>query len=185
MVWDVQNALVNSIFDKDEFLGNLKTVIHAARKRGISIIYTKITPLPADSNSSWSIYIMMKRYGVDDPAKLPEFLKPGTSDADIPADVAPLDNDLVIKKHTASIFIDTHVEYMIRNKGIDAIVFTGISTEFGISSSARDASNRGFYPVVLKDCVSSRDKEMHEASLKALAGLCIVVPFAEVIKEWK
>jgi len=185
VVWDVQNALVNNIYNKKEFLINLKAVISTAREKEISIIYTKITPLSADYNSSWSIYMMMKRYGVNDPAKLPEFLKPGTADAQIPAEVVPSDNDLVINKHTASVFIGTHVEYMLRNKGIDAIVFTGISTEFGIASSARDASNRGFYPVVIEDCVSSRDKELHDASLKVLSGQCIVVPCADVIKEWK
>ncbi len=185
IVWDVQNALVNSIFNKKEFLTNLKVLIQKAREKGISIIYTKITPLPPDYNSSWSIYMMMRRYGIKDPAKLPEFLKAGSSDADIPDDVAPSHNDLVINKHTASIFIGTHVEYMLRNKGIDTVVFTGISTEFGVASSARDASNRGFYPVVAEDCVSSMDKEMHEASLKILSRLCIVVPSAEIIEEWE
>ncbi len=185
VVWDVQNALVNNIFNKEGFLKNLKDIIHAAREKEISIIYTKITPLPPDYNSSWSVYMMMKRYGVGDPAKLPQFIKPGTTDADIASDVSPSEEDVVIKKHTASIFIGTHVEYMLRNKGIDTIAFTGIATELGVASSARDASNRGFYPVVVKDCVSSMDKEMHEASLKVLSRLCIVVPCAEVIKEWK
>jgi len=118
VVWDVQNALVNNIYNKKEFLTNLKAVIHKAKEKGISIIYTKITPLSADYNSSWSIYMMMKRYGVNDPVKLPEFLKPGSADAQISAEVVLSDNDLVINKHTASIFIDTHVEYMLRNKGI-------------------------------------------------------------------
>ncbi len=185
VVWDVQNALVNNIFNKEEFLTNLKAVIDTAREKGVSIIYTKVTPLPPDYNSSWSIYMMMKRYGIDNPAKLPQFMRPGTTDADIHADVAPSDRDVVINKHTASIFMGTHVEYMLRNKGIDTVIFTGISTEFGVSSSARDASNRGFYTVVVKDCVSSMDKEMHEASLNILSRLCIVVPCAEVIKECK
>lgn len=185
VVWDVQNALVNNIFNKEEFLTNLKAVIDTARENEISIIYTKITPLPPDYNSSWSVYMMMKRHGVDDPAKLPQFMKPGTTDADIASDVAPSEEDVIIRKHTASVFIGTHVEYMLRNKGIDTIVFTGIATELGVASSARDASNRGFYPVVVKDCVSSMDKEMHEASLKVLSRLCIVVPCAEIINEWK
>jgi nicotinamidase-related amidase len=185
VVWDVQNALVNNIFNKKDFLTNLKAVIRTAREKGVPIIYTKITPLSTDYNSSWSIYMMMKRYHVNDPAKLPEFLKPGSADAQISAEVVPSDNDVVINKHTASVFIGTHVEYMLRNKGIDTIVFTGIATEIGVASSARDASNRGFYPVVVNDCVSSMDKEMHDASLKVLSRLCIVVTSDEVIKEWK
>jgi nicotinamidase-related amidase len=185
VVWDVQNALVNNIYNKKEFLTNLKAVILTAREKGIPIFYTKITPVSADYNSSWSLYMMMKRYRVNDPAKLPELFNPGTADVEFPAEVVPADNDVVINKHTASIFIGTHVEYMLRNKGIDTIVFTGIATEFGVASSARDASNRGFYPVIVKDCVSSMDKEMHDASLKVLSRLCVVVASDEVIKEWK
>jgi nicotinamidase-related amidase len=43
---------------------------------------------------------------------------------------------------------------MLRNAGINAVVFTGIATEFGVESSARDAFNRGFYCVVVSNCVS-------------------------------
>jgi nicotinamidase-related amidase len=51
VVWDVQNALVNNIFNKKEFLSNLKTVISKAREKGVSVIYSKITPLPPQYNS--------------------------------------------------------------------------------------------------------------------------------------
>jgi len=62
--------------------------------------------------------------------------------------------EIIINKHTASIFIDTAFERMLRNAGINAVVFTGIATEFGVESSARDAFNRGFYCVVVSNCVS-------------------------------
>jgi nicotinamidase-related amidase len=126
----------------------------------------------------------MRRYGVDDPAKLPPFMKPGTSDAEIASDVAPSGEDIIINKHTASIFIGTHVEHLLRNKGIETVVFTGISTEFGVASSARDASNRGFYPVVVSDGVSAMDREMHELALKVLTRMVIVTPAAEIVKAW-
>ncbi|MCL4558423.1 MAG: cysteine hydrolase [Deltaproteobacteria bacterium] len=185
VVWDVQNALVNSIFNKQEFLSSLKTIIGKAREKGVPVLYSKITPLPPQYNSSWAIYSTMRRYGVDDPAKLPPFMKPGTPDAEIASEVAPAGDDLVIPKHTASFFIGTHVEYMLRNKGIETVVFSGIATEFGVESSARDASNRGFYPVVVSDCVSSMDKGMHEIALKVLARMAITAQSADIIKAWK
>lgn len=184
VVWDVQNVLVNNIFNKQEFLANLKSVISRAREKGVPVIYSKITPLPAQYNSSWAIYSMMRRYGIDDPAKMPPFMKPGTADAEIAADVSPSGDDTVVNKHTASIFIGTHAEYMLRNRGIETVVFTGIATEFGIESSARDASNRGFYPVVVSDCVSSMDKGMHELALKVMTRMVITAPSAEIIKAW-
>lgn len=184
VVWDVQNALVNNIFNKKEFLSTLKTVITKAREKGVPIIYSKITPLLPQYNSSWAIYSTMRRYGVNDPAKLPPFMKSGTIDAEIASDVTPSADDIVINKHTASLFIGTHIEYLFRNKGIETIVFTGISTEFGVASSARDASNRGFYPVVVSDGVSSMDKEIHELALKVLTKIVIVTPTAEILKAW-
>ena len=45
---------------------------------------------------------------------------------------------------------------MLRNAGIITVVFTGIATEFGVESSARDVFNRGFYSVVVSDCVFTR-----------------------------
>ncbi len=185
VVWDVQNALVNSIFNKQEFLSSLKKIVGKAREKGVPVLYSKITPLPPQYNSSWAIYSTMRRYGVDDPAKLPPFMKPGTPDAEIASDVAPAGDDLVIPKHTASFFIGTHVEYLLRNKGIETILFTGIATEFGVASSARDASNRGFYPVVLSDAVSSRSKDMHEYALKILEQMAIVASSVDLLKAWE
>ncbi|NON62709.1 cysteine hydrolase, partial [Acidianus sp. DSM 29099] len=46
VVWDVHEALVSSIFNKDEFLSSLKELISEARSLNIPIVYTKITPYP-------------------------------------------------------------------------------------------------------------------------------------------
>jgi nicotinamidase-related amidase len=49
--------------------------------------------------------------------------------------ITPKQDEIVITKHTASIFIDTGFERMLRNAGISTIVFTGIATEFGLEIS--------------------------------------------------
>jgi nicotinamidase-related amidase len=50
---------------------------------------------------------------------------------------------------------------MVRNAGIATMIFTGIATELGVESSARDALNRDFYPVIVSDEVSSSDNDAH------------------------
>jgi nicotinamidase-related amidase len=185
VVWDVQNALVNSIFNREQFLKSLKTLIAAARKNNVPIVYTKITPLPIALESPWRVYMMMKRFGVNDPGKLRQWMLPGSPEAQIPDEVKPADNDLILNKHTASVFIGTHFEYVMMNRGINTILFSGISTEIGIASSARDSSNRGFYTVVLDDCVSSPDKEIHDTALKVLRRICLVIPSTDVMSQWK
>jgi nicotinamidase-related amidase len=185
VVWDVQNALVNSIFNREQFLKSLKSLIEIARRKGILIVYSKIVPLPVSLESPWRIYMMMKRSGINDLAKLPQWMLPGSTEAQIPDEVRPADGELVLDKHTASIFTGTHFEYIMMNRGIKTILFSGISTEIGIASSARDSSNRGFYTIVLADCVSSPDKEMHDSTLKVLPRVCLVMPSADIISQWK
>ena len=184
LVWDVQNLLVNGIFNKEDFLKDLKSLIKVARSKKIPIIYSKITPLPKDYESSFRTFMFMKRFKIKDPEKLPRFMEPGTLESEIPSDISPLDDDIVIEKNTASIFIGTNFEYLMRNRGIDTILFTGISTEFGIASSARDACNRGFYTVVVKDCVSSFNQKFHENTLEILKSICLVESSQNIINEW-
>jgi nicotinamidase-related amidase len=184
VVWDVQNALVNRVFNQDEFLVNLKGFIGSARHFGVPLIYSRITPLPPQYESPFRTYMFMRRLGVDDPGKLPQFMLPGTPEAEIHPEVSPTFGDTVLNKHTASIFVGTHFETMMRNRGVNTILFTGIATEIGIDSSARDSANRGFYTAVVEDCVSSPDKEMHESALKTLRSVCLVVRSADVVKQW-
>jgi len=184
VIWDVQNALVDRIFNQEDFLARTPVLLAAARKAGVPVIYSKITPLAPAYESPSRTYMMMKRFGVDDPAKLPRFMEPGTPGAEIHQAVAPAAGEAVLPKHTASMFVGTHFEAMMRNHGVRTILFAGISTEMGISSSARDAVNRGFYTVVVRDCVSSPDREMHEAALQILSRIAIVAPSDQVMDVW-
>ena len=182
VVWDVQNGLVDRIFNKEKFTGNLNALIHGLRGK-MPVVYTLITPAPKGFQSSWSLYFMMRFFKVKDIDKIPAFMAPGSREREIPEEVKPQEGDVVLNKPTASIFIGTDFENMMRSRGITTLIFTGIATEFGIESSARDASNRGFYPVVVSDCVSSMDKEAHERSLKNLEKLVIVKQADEILKS--
>lgn len=185
VAWDIQNALVNNIFNKNDFVENSRSLFAAARKNDVPVVYTKITPLQPEFEFPAKIYMSMKRSGVDDPSKLPQFMKPGSTEAEIYADLSPSPGDVVLNKNTASIFIGTNFENMARAKNITTLIFTGISTEFGIASSARDSANRGFYTVIASDCVSSPHREGHEAALRALSPVAIVTSSAEIKSGWK
>jgi nicotinamidase-related amidase len=173
VVWDVQNGLVDKIFNKEEFMANLKRLIGKLRDK-MPVVYTLITPYPKNFNSSWRCYSMMRFFNVKNIDETDSFMAIGSREREIPESIKPMKNDIIIEKYSASIFIGTNFENLMRNRGITTLIFTGIATEYGVESSARDASNRGFYPVVISDCVSSRDKEAHERSLKNLDKIVIV-----------
>ena len=182
IVWDVQNGLVDKIFNKEEFIASLKNFIEKMRGK-MPVVYTMITPPPKGFASSWNYYSMMRRFNVDDINKLPSFMAIGSKEREITEIVKPQATDIVLEKPAPSIFLGTNFEYLMRNRGITTLIFTGISTEIGIESSARDASNRGFYPVVVSDCVSSSDQEAHDRSLRNLAKLLIVEKSGDILQN--
>jgi nicotinamidase-related amidase len=171
VVWDVQKMLVDRIFNKEEFLGNLKRLIEAARKKRIPIFFTRITPLPERFEATPRKLFFRRQ-------KLP--LTP----EGLELAIAPAQDDIVVPKNTASVFIGTNFELMVRNAEITTLIFAGIATEFGIESSGRDASNRGFFTVIAKDAVSSHSKEDHERSLQNMKSLLYLMTTEEILKMW-
>ena len=166
VLWDTLHAFTEMIFNKEEYSRNLNSVVEVARKLDIPIFFTSVQTLSKRFESSAIIYTLGKQ-GFD------RLFKHFTAE-DMDFTIKPKQNELVINKHTASIFIDTGFERMLRNAGIITVVFTGIATEFGIESSARDAFNRGFYSVVVSDCVSSPYKDGHDRSLENMKNLITI-----------
>ena len=171
VVWDVQNLLVGRIFNKEEFLENNRALIKKAHELKIPVIFTKITPLPEKFESS----PRLARGG------FPKDMDKSMLELSIEAEA----DDIVLNKNTASIFIGTNFELMMRNAGIETLIFTGIATEIGVESSVRDSSNRGFYNVVVKDAVSSGNRDAHERSLQNMELMFNVIPTKELLTIWK
>jgi nicotinamidase-related amidase len=184
VVWDSQNSLVNHIFNREEYLANLQTLLAAARRKNVTVVYTKITPIPNAFQSGWNLSQSLKRFNIDDPAKIPTALKPGSPEAEINEKVWPAESDLILPKQSPNIFFGTNFEQLMRFRGIETLLFTGIATEYGIEHSARESSIRGFYTVVVADCVSSPDKANHEMVLKLLPKFCLVNTSQDIIKTW-
>lgn len=171
VVWDVHKALVNSIFNKDEFMNALNITINAARRSGVPIIFTKITPYPQgfESPSSKLLY----RGGFQ--------FRP----EDMELAVKPEANDIILNKNTWSIFVGTNFELLLRNSDRSTVVFTGIATEIGVETSARHAFALGFVPVIVRDAVSSRSKEAHDRSLINMSSFFPIIDSAELANRWK
>jgi nicotinamidase-related amidase len=183
VVWDVQNRFVNRIFNREEFTRNLTSVIELARRANVPIFFTRHQLLPIRFETSARLYALIKlgldRIGQTETKEDLDFaIKPKQSRQQ------EQQGEIVIDKHTAGIFIDTGFEHMLQSAGIITVVFTGIATEFGIESSARDASSRGFYSVVVSDCVSSLDKESHDRSLENMKNLVTIISSKEIENLW-
>ncbi len=182
IVWDMQNMLVNRVFNKDEILKSVGALLQTARKIQVPVVYTKITRLPPRFQAPAAVAQQMKRMGIKDVRQLRSPLGDDPKPREIAEVIAPLPEDIVLNKNTASLFIGTNCDYIARYGGVETLIFTGISTEWGIESSAREALNRGYYVVIVSDGVSSANREAHERSLTNLSSLCEVVTHSEILK---
>lgn len=74
--------------------------------------------------------------------------------------------DFLITKHQWGAFYGTDLDLQLRRRGIDTIILCGISTNFGVESTARFAYEFGYNQILVEDAMSAMTKEAHEASIK-------------------
>jgi nicotinamidase-related amidase len=81
------------------------------------------------------------------------------------AELGPEPSDLVIDKRQWGAFYGTPLDLQLRRRGIRTIVLGGISTNYGVESTARDAYERAFDIVFVEDAMSARSAPDHEFAL--------------------
>ena len=101
--------------------------------------------------------------------------------------VKPDAGEHVVTKSVNSAFIGTDLEEILRDKGYETLVITGLTTNHCVSTTARMAGNLGFKTYVVSDAVAAFDRidhtgkhytaeEIHDISLANLHD-----EFAEIL----
>lgn len=95
----------------------------------------------------------------------------------------PLPAETVITKQYASAFFRTPLDAMLRERGIDTLLISGVSTSGCIRATAVDCVQYGYIPIVVRDAVGDRNPASHEVNLFDLqAKYAEVVPLARVLE---
>jgi nicotinamidase-related amidase len=71
------------------------------------------------------------------------------------------ERDIRITKHQWGAFYGTELDLQLRRRGVQTIVIGGISTNFGVESTARDAFERSYALVFVEDAMTSMSAEGH------------------------
>jgi bifunctional isochorismate lyase / aryl carrier protein len=96
----------------------------------------------------------------------------------VPAQIAPADGDTVLTKWKYSAFVRTGLGSLLRDRGRDQLVITGVYAHIGVLMSAADAWSRDIQAFVVADAVADFSRADHDMALRWAAGRCAVVTTA-------
>jgi len=153
---------------------NMQRLQAACRRGRIEVLYTIIESLTRDGRDRSLDY---KITGLHVPR--------GSPDAQVLAEIAPADDEIVIPKTSSSVFISTNIDYVLRNLGVRSLIIAGILTDQCIDSAIRDACDLGYLVTVATDACATHSQERHDWSLRNNRGYARQRTTAELVAEIK
>jgi maleamate amidohydrolase len=144
-----------------EAVDKTKILLEAARKNGIPVIH--VTKLDMDNVEGWASRIGRKQMFSMKDTQAAEELK--RRSAEIVAEVAPIEGELVIRKAAPSAFNGTVLPYMLQSWGIDTLIACGESTSGCVRSTVVDGATHSFRMGVVEECTFDRTEMSHWINL--------------------
>ena len=103
-------------------------------------------------------------------------------DAQIVAELAPREGEIVVTKTTDSVLTGTNLRLVLHNMGIKNVVLTGIFTDQCISSTVRSLADESFNVILVEDCCAAGTDELHRKELEILNMIyCHVISSGELM----
>lgn len=151
---------------------NMQRIQAACRAAGVEVIYTTIESLTKDGRDRSLDY------------KITGFNVPkGSWDGKVIDEIAPGDDEIVFPKSSSSVFVSTHIDYVLRNLGVRQVVMSGLITDQCVESAIRDACDLGYLVTQVTDACLTYSQERHDHSLRTIKGYCRQVTTQQLIDE--
>ncbi|AUR09094.1 isochorismatase family cysteine hydrolase [Phaeobacter inhibens] len=144
----------------------------AFRKAQIEVMYTTIESLTKDGRDR-SLDYKITGFNV---AK-------GSWDGKVIDQIAPAEDEIVLPKSSSSVFVSTHIDYVLRNLGVKQLVISGLLTDQCVESAIRDACDLGYLVTQVTDACATETQARQDNSLSTIKGYCRQVTTEQLLDE--
>ena len=170
---------------REKVVDNAETLITRARDAGYLVIHVTTGYRDAKeilSNPKWSA---TESADGDSRESISEHNIIGSKGLDVLPELSDGDDVFLQPKKRYSPFVDTDIEFVLRNHDIKKLVITGVNTNTCVQCTSFEATNRDYEVVVVKECVGSMDGErFHEFGLMNIdQALGRVLSLEETLEE--
>jgi nicotinamidase-related amidase len=164
-------ALGNDVSLLRRTIAPIRAVLAAARAKGLLVVHTREGHRPdlADLPESKRLRGRLE-LKIGDPGPMGRLLVRGERGHGIVDELAPKPGEPVVDKPGKGAFYATDLDAILRSRDIGQLVVCGVTTEVCVSTTVREANDRGYDCLVLEDCVGSYFPEFHAAALAMIAA---------------
>jgi len=150
---DFQKGIIGSVKGSEGIISNAAKVLEIARKKHFQIVHVGLGfseghPEIPDFESP---LLRVKQNNL--------FVK-GSSSAEFHSSIVQ-PNELIVYKQRIGAFSENHLNLLLRARGIDNLVFFGISTSGIVLSTVRRAFDFDYRNTIIKDACFDSDEEVH------------------------
>jgi ureidoacrylate peracid hydrolase len=145
--------------DVAAIIPRIQRLLATCRRTGVEVIHVCISPNTQDARDCPVVTRMRK-------------LRPpkGTRETEILDELKPEGDEIVLTKITSSAFLSTSLDLILHNMDVDTLIVCGVITNGCVESTVRDGRDLGYQVIVVGDACATWTRDMHERSLRWMAG---------------
>jgi nicotinamidase-related amidase len=184
LLWDCTADALRDVANADALVASTARLLAAARARSVLTLYSRQNDMTWADLGPAMVRLQMRQLGIEDLARDPRANRLGAPPWEPPEALQPREGDVVFEKFSPNAFLGTSFEWRLRRHGIKTLLLAGAGLETGIDATVREAANRGYYAVVVRDCVGARSEPLYRLALDALETFD-TYDSSEIVAAWE